>query len=50
MIANRDYKWMEDILQWELPLRAIETGHLQFAFSALTMFMAGMSDPDVRFV
>ncbi|MGB3205758.1 MAG: CHAT domain-containing protein [Crinalium sp.] len=39
MIKDKDSAWMKDFIQFELTMRAIESGYLKFAFSALEMLV-----------
>ncbi len=39
MITDRNYSWIKDFIQLEVTLRAIEVGHLRFAFSALELLI-----------
>jgi hypothetical protein len=39
MLANNDYNWMRNIIEWDVRSRAVEVGHLRFAFSILELLI-----------
>ncbi len=47
MIADKEYAWMRDIIQWEVTMRAVEMGQLRFAFSVLEM-LVGVQESHIR--
>lgn len=44
LISDKDYKWIKDIIEWDLRYRGIEAGYLRFAFSVLEMLI-DIQDP-----